>query len=122
LENRYALMKLKPFSRAGNRRIIFPIGIVTAINVARGQIVVKTDTGPKVEVLFDDQTTFHRVEPGAKNLRNARPIHASDIGIGDRVLVRGFAVTNRTTFAARSVFARATCAARGTRSNPTARR
>lgn len=100
-------MKLKPPAIPGKRRAIFPIGIVTAIDLARCQIVVRTDPGTKIEILFDAQTMFHRVEPGAKNLKGARLIHVSDIAIGDRILVRAFTVNNRMTFLVRSVFVRA---------------
>ncbi len=112
-------MKLKPFSRSRNRKTIFPIGIVTAIDVGRGQLVVKTDSGPKIEVLLDERTALRRVERGAKSLTNARPIQASDIRVGDRVLVRGYPVISRTTFAARSVFVRTFGPDRETRGSPT---
>lgn len=70
------------------RRIILPIGFVTAIDSATKQITVRSDSGPEILVLFDHRTTFGRVAPGAKNLKNAVRIIVSDVHIGDRLLAQ----------------------------------
>jgi hypothetical protein len=63
------------------------IGTVTSAKVAEGEIDVKTDGGAEIAVKLKPETKLERVEPGEKNLQNAKPIQAAEIAGGDRVLV-----------------------------------
>ncbi len=66
------------------------IGTVTAIDAAPHVITVKEDkTGAEKKVLVGNTRTLLKVEPGAKNLKNATRITADDLQVGDRVDVRG---------------------------------
>jgi hypothetical protein len=105
-------MNPRPLSRTATRRTVFPIGFVAAIDNSVKQITVRTDTDREILVLFDERTTFQRVAPGAKNLKNAVKILASDVRLGDRLLARGSVLIDGKKFAARSVFVKATKASR----------
>jgi hypothetical protein len=63
------------------------VGTVTAIKVDTAEIVVKPDNGAAVSAKLISDTVVERVEPGAKDLKGAQPMQASDISVGDRVLV-----------------------------------
>ena len=65
------------------------IGVVTATNPAAKQITVKVDAGGTVTVILQDQTLYLRVPPGETDLKHAAKITPAEIGVGDRVLVRG---------------------------------
>lgn len=61
---------------------------VGAITVITGNtITLKTDAGPDVTFQVQDGTKMLRTEPGQKDLKNATPIHLSDLQVGDRILV-----------------------------------
>ena len=64
-----------------------PIGAVTQIHP--GGFRLHTDAGPDLQVQLPDGVSVLRVPPGAMNLRSATKIPASEISVGDRVLVRG---------------------------------
>lgn len=63
------------------------LGTVTAFQPEQAAFVVKAEAGGSVTVKLAPETVVERVAPGEKNLRNAKPIQATDIAIGDRVLV-----------------------------------
>ncbi len=63
------------------------VGTVTAIKVDTAEIVVKPDNAAAVSAKLTSDTVVERVEPGAKDLKGAQPMQASDISVGDRVLV-----------------------------------
>jgi hypothetical protein len=77
------------------------------LDLATNQITVRSDTGPEILVLFDHRTTFGRVAPGAKNLKNAVRLMASDVRIGDRLLARGVVDISGKRIVAQSVFVKA---------------
>ncbi|HEY6391288.1 MAG TPA: hypothetical protein VIX89_08425, partial [Bryobacteraceae bacterium] len=62
------------------------VGTVTAIKVDTAEIVVKPDNAPAVSAKLTSDTVVERVEPGAKDLKGAQAMQASDISVGDRVL------------------------------------
>jgi hypothetical protein len=64
-----------------------PIGVVTEIK--SGSLTLRTDAGPELQVPLPEGVTVVRVPPGAKSLKSAVPISVSEIGVGDRVLIRG---------------------------------
>jgi hypothetical protein len=63
------------------------VGTVTAIKVDTAEIVVKPDNAAAVSAKLTSDTVVERVEPGAKDLKGAQAMQASDISVGDRVLV-----------------------------------
>lgn len=82
---------------------IRPLGVVTAIDTEGKQMTIKTDAGPDITVHLQEGTTFLRVPPGEKDLKNAAKIALSDIGVGDRVLARGRVSDEQKTVLATSV-------------------
>ncbi len=65
------------------------LGVVTKIDAAAQQIVVKTDAGAEVTVTMQPNASFRRAKPGETDVRNTQTIAITDIAAGDRVLVRG---------------------------------
>jgi hypothetical protein len=65
------------------------IGQIASLDSAKMQFVVKTDDGTAVTVELGQATRLLRVAPGEKDLTKAAPIQFADLGIGDRVAVRG---------------------------------
>src|SRR5262249_47170399 len=65
------------------------IGVVTAIEAGAKQITIRSAPGGEVRINLQDTTTYERVPPGEKDLKNAAKITLSDLAIGDRVLARG---------------------------------
>src|SRR5262245_38888232 len=80
-----------------------PIGLILAIDPTAKHVTIKTDAGPEMTVVFDEATRFLRIAPGAKDLENAAPISATEIAVGDRILVRGRSGGDTGSFAATSV-------------------
>jgi len=65
------------------------LGEVTEIDAAGKRVVVKTDAGNVVTVIFDEKTEFLRVPPGEKSLDKAVKTTLAEIGVGDKVYARG---------------------------------
>jgi Cu/Ag efflux protein CusF len=65
------------------------IGEVTTIDPAASRITVRTDAGASVNVTLNDKTSYMRLAPGEKTLKNAAKITLADVGVGDRVWARG---------------------------------
>ncbi len=65
------------------------IGVVTALDGAARKIIIKTDAGPELTVLWQEATLFVRVPPGEKDLTKATKIAAAEVSAGDRILARG---------------------------------
>src|ERR1700680_1363404 len=76
------------------------VGVVTKIDVAAKQLVLKTDAGAEVAVTLQPTASFRRVAPGETNLTNAATIAVTDISTGDRVLARGQASADQKSVAA----------------------
>jgi hypothetical protein len=81
------------------------IGTVTVVDSTAHTVTVKEDkTGISQTILLAGTKTLLRVEPGAKDLKNAVRITADDLQAGDRVDVRGpKAEDNPNALAAKSV-------------------
>ncbi|HEY7304500.1 MAG TPA: DUF5666 domain-containing protein [Bryobacteraceae bacterium] len=81
------------------------LGTVTAIDSGSHVVTVKEDkTGAEQKVLIGNTRTLLKVEPGAKDLKNATRIKPDDLQVGDRVDVRGSKVPDEpNAIAARSV-------------------
>jgi hypothetical protein len=77
------------------------IGVVTQIQA--GSLTLRTDAGPEVQVQLPEGVTVLRVPPGAKDLKTAAKIPASEISPSDRVLVRGHFSEDQKSLEATSV-------------------
>jgi len=64
-----------------------PIGTIKTIS--GNAIVLASDAGPVFNVTVQDGAKIVRIEPGAKDLKNAAPAQLQDLQAGDRVLVLG---------------------------------
>jgi hypothetical protein len=64
-----------------------PIGTIQTIS--GNSIVLASDAGPSFTVTVEDGAKILRIEPGAKDLKNASPITLQDLLAGDRILVLG---------------------------------
>ena len=76
------------------------VGVVTKIDAAAREIVLKTDAGAEISVAIQATAGFRKVAPGETDLRNAPTIAITDINAGDRVLARGKPSDDRKSFAA----------------------
>lgn len=74
---------------AASSSAVRPVGVVSAVDAAAKRITLKTDAGPEMQVVLQDNTSFLRVPPGEKDLKKAEKIALSDISTGDRILARG---------------------------------
>ena len=79
------------------------IGEVTAVDAAARKLALKPDAGGSIAVALTDATSCLRVPPGEKDLSKAARITAQEIGVGDRVLVRGAAAADGQTLEAATV-------------------
>ena len=62
--------------------------LVGAVVSVKGQsLTVKPDTGPPTTVTVADSARVLETTPGAKTIAGAKPIHLTDLAVGDRVLV-----------------------------------
>jgi hypothetical protein len=64
-----------------------PIGTIKTIS--GNSIVLASDAGPSFNITIEDGAKVLRIEPGAKDLKNASPITLQDLLAGDRILVLG---------------------------------
>ena len=64
-----------------------PIGVVTHLEA--GSFTLHTDSGADLTVQLPDGVTVLNVPPGAKDLKTATKISASEISGGDRIFVHG---------------------------------
>lgn len=64
-----------------------PIGTIKTIS--GNSIVLASDAGPAFNITVEDGAKVLRIEPGAKDLKNASPIPLQDLLAGDRILVLG---------------------------------
>jgi hypothetical protein len=61
---------------------------------------LQTDSGTRLTVLLPSNVTLLRVAPNQKDLKSATKINAGDIGVGDRILVRGHISDDQKTLLA----------------------
>jgi len=66
-----------------------PVGVIQSIDPGAKRIVLKSDSGPEMDVVLEDATTYVRIKPGEKDLSNAQPLKLEDLSKGDRILVQG---------------------------------
>src|SRR5688500_14725993 len=78
-------------------------GEVKAIDLAGKQLILKTDAGSLVTVVFADNTSYMRVAPNATTLDGATKIAVTDVAEGDRVMAMGRVADDRKSATARVV-------------------
>src|SRR5260370_17778601 len=86
----FSFLALRAFSISAVAQTPLPsrfVGTVTAIKIDTAEIVVKPENATAVSAKLTSDTVVERVEPGAKDLKGAQATQASDISLGDRVLV-----------------------------------
>ncbi len=77
------------------------IGTIKAIN---GNALTLTPTsGPEVSVTLQPTARILRLAPGDKDLKNATPLQAQDLHVGDTIRVRGSGSTDGNSIAALEV-------------------
>jgi len=80
-----------------------PVGTIKSISGKT--IVLTTDAGAEVTIQVQDDARLVRIEPGAKDLKNAAPLQLQELQPGDRILVRGKLEQDGKTLQAASVIA-----------------
>ena len=80
-----------------------PVGTIKSITGKT--IVLTTDAGAEVSIQVQDDARLVRIEPGAKDLKNAAPLQLEDLQVGDRLLIRGAMGPDGKTVIAASVIA-----------------
>ncbi len=78
-------------------------GEVKVVDKTAKQLIIKTDAGSLVNVVLSDATSYMRVAPGEKDLKNATKITFAEVGEGDRVLAMGKVSEDHKTVPARTV-------------------
>ncbi len=78
-------------------------GEVKAIDLAGKQLILKTDAGSLVTVVFADNTSYMRVAPNATTLDGATKIAVTDVAEGDRVMAMGRVSDDRKSATARVI-------------------
>ena len=96
-----------PFALAGAGQgqpaVVRALGSVKSISGST--LVLTEDSGKETSVTIDSNSRLLRVEPGAKDLKNAEPLALSDLQPGDRILVRGSLASDGKTLSALTVIA-----------------
>ncbi len=59
----------------------------SVVSVSGQSLTVKPDSGPATTVTVADSARVLETMPGAKTIAGAKPIHLTDLAVGDRVLV-----------------------------------
>jgi hypothetical protein len=80
-------------------------GTITSVDQAAHTVALKEDkTGTEYTIELQNTKTLLKVEPTAKDLKNATRITAEDLAAGDRIQIRGSKTENNSNaIAARSV-------------------
>ncbi len=78
-----------------------PIGAIKALN--GNSITLASDAGPIFTVVVQDSTRLVRIEPGAKDFKNAVTVQLRDLQVGDRILALGQISDDGHSVAASSV-------------------
>ena len=88
---------------AGQTAPARPLGTIKSIS--GNSLTLSTDAGVSYSVSIGDAARILRIEPGAKDLKNASPLTLSDLQVGDRILVMGKISEDGHSVAATSVIA-----------------
>jgi hypothetical protein len=88
---------------AGQTASARPLGTINSIS--GNSLTLSTDAGVSYSVSVGDAARILRIEPGARDLKNASPLTLSDLQVGDRILVMGKVSEDGHSVAATSVIA-----------------
>jgi hypothetical protein len=88
---------------AGQAAPARPLGTIKSIS--GNSLTLSTDAGVSYSVSVGDGARILRIEPGAKDLKNASQLTLSDLQVGDRILVMGKISEDGHSVAATSVIA-----------------
>lgn len=80
-----------------------PIGVIQSVDAAARKIVLKTDSGPALDVVLSDTAKIVKIKPGERDLTNAAELAFADLTAGDRILVRGTLSADKTSIPATQV-------------------
>ncbi|MGC2831808.1 MAG: DUF5666 domain-containing protein [Candidatus Acidiferrum sp.] len=90
-------------SRAAQTAVARAVGTIKTITGKN--IVLTPDTGAEMTIQVEEDARLVRIEPGAKDLKNAAPLQLQELQPGDRILVRGKMAEDGKTLQAASVIA-----------------
>jgi hypothetical protein len=90
-----------PQAQAGNQSAARPIGAIKSIE--GNTVTLTSDSGALFTVPIEAGIKILRIEPGAKDLKNAEPLQPSDLQVGDRILVLGKVADDGHSVAATAV-------------------
>ncbi|MGB7283571.1 MAG: DUF5666 domain-containing protein [Candidatus Acidiferrum sp.] len=93
----------EPASPAAQAAVARAVGTIKTIT--GNTIVLTTDAGPETTIQVPIGARLVRIEPGAKDLKNAAALQLSELQPGDRILVRGQMADDGKTLLAASVIA-----------------
>jgi hypothetical protein len=79
------------------------LGDVTALDSSARRMTVRSDTGEEAQVSVDPASTCLKVPPGAKALSEGTPIDCATLVVGDRIFVRGTALSADQALVARQI-------------------
>jgi len=82
-----------------------PPAVGTIKSISGNSLTLTTDSGTELQVQLPTDVKVLRVPPDAKDLKTATPIQLSDLQAGDRILLRGKAGEDATSFVASTVVA-----------------
>src|SRR6202142_2572453 len=88
---------------AGQSAAARPIGAIKSIS--GNALTLSADSGATYTVSVGGGARILRIEPGAKDLKNASPLQLRDLQVGDRILVMGKVSEDGHSVAATSVIA-----------------
>jgi len=98
------LAKAEPQAQtAGQTASARPIGAIKSIS--GNTLTLSTDAGATYIVTVGDGARILRIEPGAKDLKDASPLQLPDLQVGDRILVMGKVSEDGHSIGATSVIA-----------------
>ena len=86
---------------SGSSAAAKPIGTIKSIS--GNAIVLASDAGLVFNVSVEESAKILRIEPGAKDLKNASPMQLQELQAGDRILVLGKVSDDGHSVAATSV-------------------
>ncbi len=91
----YVVAQDKPSGSSAGAQVAKAVGVIKSIQADSITVAAESGGGDIIAKLTGS-TKILRVPPGEKDLKNATALEAQDLQPGDRVLVRGPAVTVET--------------------------
>ncbi len=79
------------------------MGVITSVDPAAKQISVKTDQGDVYAVGVPEAARIVKTAPGAKDLKDAKPVKLDEVAAGDRVIATGLLDASVKTLEAQRV-------------------